>query len=249
MRAFEILNEGRSKPIAEDEALKLLDTDFSASKNSTPIFRGLRGKSDTPFMLADSSSYAPRKAANTQNYANLCVDNFNSWQAYPKRSKSFICTTASAYASGFGVVFRVYPINGANIGICSSGDFWGSFSNFRKNGLQNIHDFNGFINSIIGDMYDNNFQEFIKELNARGAEFLKNPKNVLPKNPFYRLLLNKYAKNADQPLSSLIEALLEPTSNGFSHQTIENFKEDKKVEVWTEGPVLLIDYDKNRMLT
>jgi hypothetical protein len=44
--------------------------------------------------------------------------------AFPKRSKSFICTTEKNYAGGFGRPFVLVPLDSAKIGCTGKDDIW-----------------------------------------------------------------------------------------------------------------------------
>lgn len=73
-----------------------------------------------------TTQHGIRYAANTHNYYNLWIDNYESFKDYPKRSKSFICSTNPEYASGFGSLFLVIPKDSADVGIVDKQDIWGA---------------------------------------------------------------------------------------------------------------------------
>lgn len=70
------------------------------------------------------ASTGERKSENTQNtYTMLFSDNpFN--RGWPRRDKSFICSTSKEYAEKYGVVHLMLPYNGVEIGICGDQDIW-----------------------------------------------------------------------------------------------------------------------------
>ena len=129
MKLFEIANRPqRTQKVSEEDFVYLLEQNCKNSIykiNSTPLYRGV--DKQLQLQIGDTNIGAPRKSANTKNYYTLWVDNSPMWKDFPKRSRSFICTTDKEYASSFGEIYLVIPFDNAQIGICPSGDFWFSF--------------------------------------------------------------------------------------------------------------------------
>lgn len=113
------------------------------------LYRGQRATSNV--ILADGGKMQ-RKSANTKNYFTLITEVLPSWEGYPKRAKSFICTnslnTAHAYGRSGGV-YIVVPLENQPIGVASEGDIWLSFQKgFERAGFQMIRyvsDFNDLL--------------------------------------------------------------------------------------------------------
>lgn len=87
-----------------------------------------------------------RVSAYTSNKYNILVSKYlPSWKDYPKRNKSFICSTdierAGVYTEDSDPCIIV-PTDDARIGICSSYDFWFSFPHIQK--TLNITSMDGF---------------------------------------------------------------------------------------------------------
>ena len=98
-----------------------------------------RGMSDSfvnvnPITLLHYST--ERVSANTSNMYNVLVSKYlPSWKDYPKRNKSFICSTSAERAKSYtedGDPCIIVPTDSARIGICSSYDFWYSFPHMKK---------------------------------------------------------------------------------------------------------------------
>jgi hypothetical protein len=95
------------------------------------IYRGVETNS-MGYLLKGDSRESERVSANTDNYYTLIVDNIlPEWKKFPKRSRSFICSTSMEISKAFGKLYRVYPIGDPLIGICQSNDFWTSFQNIN----------------------------------------------------------------------------------------------------------------------
>lgn len=85
-------------------------------------------------------------------YTRLLSDILPSWQDFPPRNRSFVCSTSSGYALNYtgkepkyDNVYVVLPKNGAKIGVCSTVDIWTSFK------ILNEHDLtlDGFQNAFL----------------------------------------------------------------------------------------------------
>ena len=94
-------------------------------------------------MFGDSSKVT-RKSANTRNWYTLLFDHvLPAWQNYPKRSKSFICTTNMSTAQNYAALggndgFQVHPVGNPIIGVCPRGDIWRSFDGVNLSKVQTI---------------------------------------------------------------------------------------------------------------
>lgn len=99
--------------------------------NNSPLWRGDVGLSvrelsnSTAGLVAEPKQ---RRSANTSNYYTLIFDSIDSRKAAPKRGRSFIASTESTTALGFGNsgsnLFAIIPFNGTQIGIVPGGDLW-----------------------------------------------------------------------------------------------------------------------------
>lgn len=139
---------------------ELLATDYSeayeAYKNGYIIYRG------DPNIPYDENMYAytaipkirvSRPASNNRSklnyYTLLFSDILPSWREYPKRNRSFICTSSGGVARGYGSsdndTIIMFPKNGAKVAICPKDDIWYSFD-FGLHAINNINpEFNKFM--------------------------------------------------------------------------------------------------------
>jgi len=133
MRLKQFINESRGKALSLDDTKKLLQTKckkaVKAYKKGSIIYRGVNENNE--FIYVSPSKFT-RVSANTDNYYTLINDNSPAWAKYPKRSKSIICTTDDIIAEQYGVLYTVFPFDGAKIGVCSSYDYWFSFPFLKK---------------------------------------------------------------------------------------------------------------------
>lgn len=99
--------------------------------NNSPLWRGDANLSTSSLRDSTAGLVAEpkqRRSANTSNYYTLIFDSIDSRKAAPKRGRSFIASTESTTALGFGNsgsnLFAILPFNGAQIGIVPNGDLW-----------------------------------------------------------------------------------------------------------------------------
>jgi hypothetical protein len=69
---------------------------IEAYARNSVIWRGV--PSNRKILVVDPTK-VERKAANTTNYMNLLQSNLPSWQDYPRRNRSLVCSADSSYAS------------------------------------------------------------------------------------------------------------------------------------------------------
>ena len=125
------------KPLNMQELLEVLQTECSNAKwmftDNTPLWRGdasLSIKELPGFTAGIIAEPKSRVSQNTGNYYTLIFDNIKSRIDVPKRGKSFIASTDSTTAHGFGEVFfnlyAVIPFNSTKIGVVPHSDMWSS---------------------------------------------------------------------------------------------------------------------------
>ena len=241
-----ILNESRSKNIDFDEATNIIKTKCKKAYDTmlvSPIFRGV--ENNTNSMFVDPKKGKPRKSANTKNYYTYIIDNSPAWKNYPKRSKSIICTTDAGYAMGFGTTYRVFPYDGAKIGVCPTGDLWSSFWGILKDDLDSVNDALSKIFDFYGVKLDDSSYKMFKEsfkvfdnsynvFNYKKEYIYKHfPYNI----EFIKELLNGYnGKN----FYKKVENMFNPKKNEFELKKIGDSLPVNK-EVWTDSKSVLIN--------
>ncbi len=226
------------RPSSElQQLVKKYHTQILDAMNAPTIYRGMKFTSDV--IVADGAQ-VNRKSKNTRNYYTLVVDNEPAWEAYPKRSKSFICSTDFSISTAFGNIYVVVPLENQNIGVCSNDDFWESFQDFRP----------AYLNTAIWeiqrhfdlDISETNFDEMKKGMQALGKlieDADLNGKDNDIAQFCHRIHRLGYEDGKD--FYSWYASLFDPERNGF---TLTNKVDElpRGREIWMSGKVLLIDY-------
>lgn len=246
MRFLQFISEDAYRPSAldTDGFIKWCEENSSQFlKNKTTIFRGM----DPGVALGtiDTNNFN-RTSKNTYNFYTMWMDNHPSWKAYPKRSKSYICTTNSEIASGFGEIYLIIPEDDAHIGECSDDDLWGSFEYlFAKWHINKRHTTMEDVTIILADI-----------LTHFGDEDLKSEKNYALLQKYLRMLdidaINRLMKKDivktsamyvsqivnDSTFETLYDALvdlMDPVKNNFIHDRASQFKSWTGHECWVQG--------------
>jgi hypothetical protein len=178
-------------------------------------------------------SQTTRKSRDNLNIYTLIMDNEPDWKAFPKRSRSLICTIRSICSN-----FLVVPFDGANFGICyDSEDIWWTFNKRIKKIESNFEHNSELISTIrtIGHQLlgrairDDNYTEMCEDIDVLDEFLNKYYKNenwsditeIRDKFElgkllnFYRLIKKEY--------KTLLDFLKELYSVNFSVQDGENF--------------------------
>ena len=216
------------------------------------IYRGIRTSQD--FFIGDGSKMN-RESANTFSYINTIVDVMPEWQAFPKRSKSFICATSINKAANYGTVYLVIPLENQEIGVCPRKDFFYGFDADEDNNVRKL-------NHLIGDMW-----AFYKDPSGVKYTVDDAPQNLRPSElrvifehfdelkedieenlnaeyfthtygKFGTELLDYYGRTVD-----FFRGKLNPDENGFKVVKHISNKQFPDNEVWMSGKVLFIDAD------
>lgn len=243
MRLVEYMSERRGNDIPREHAIELVSRQYKEAYNApVAIFRGVGGYGDYVY-IDPSKSKQPRVSANTANYYTLIIDNSPKWKKYPKRSKSLICSTDESYANDFGNTYRVYPINGSNIGVCPHRDIWeaGHYKEY------NFADIAGYINETIRTdaIKKDDADEDWETMNRVFKLVDKKKDKILEFMEKYYESYNSTMKFFRDYLDSgytfmeYIEWILDPKLCGF--QLVKTgMSIPGKREVWTDAPCVLV---------
>jgi hypothetical protein len=237
-----LLQEGRSKEISEEEAINLIKKNCQQALKGTPIYRGIRRSSTVNYMFIDPKSGKPRVSANTRNYYTLINDNSPYWKQYPKRSRSIICTTDSMSASRYGWVKRVFPYDGAKIGVCPERDYWLSFQKILGEYIT-LDEFNNILYKLINtkaNIYgfnDSSYKNIVESFKTFDM-FMKDSPKLLES------IKNEYPMFKDYDPEKItfleyVQKLLSPKPNGFKLKKSGD-KLPREREVWTDSKSVLV---------
>ncbi len=239
---------GRSKIITLDEWLviakkKHMKTLTKLVKNNDCLYRGRTSlSSDKEFGYVDPKKGYPRESANTENYYTMWIDNSPKWKAYPKRSRSLICT--NDFESAFGskdARFIILPEDNSNIGVCDSVDFWAAFSKtspFRGDLSEFNSSFKGCYLSLTGKILADNpsFGELQDAIDLMDEEIKDNPEDAAE---FY--FIGEMQYQGIPTVRELFDTMFDPKANNMkvikSHQPLPTGRR----ECWTDGKSLMLN--------
>ena len=265
-----------------DDVIKILKSKCAKSiwmiSSDRPIYRGdwyvneipggkeAAQKASTAFIVDTSATQ--RKSTNTYNFYTEIFDSHPKMKAYPKRSRSFICTTsrkmAADYAGHDGTgLWRIIPYDTAKVGIVGKPDIWnvGTKVELFNRRFEDLDGFNSLIKYLLTSV--NIRTEKLEGLKKFG-EMLKNPKSkaysVLSDTIETQKLVDyghgttNRAKLIDAAISEEeVAALMKEISKdfmGYIYENLspsvlgfelgsENIKKHTNSEVWIGGDIVM----------
>ncbi len=203
-----------------------------------------------------------RNSRNTTNEFTILVDNFlPSWKNYPKRSKSFICTTSHYIADGYGEPYFVLPYGNPDIGVCSDIDMWDSLKNIDKieGGYAHVPLINNALNVINDNIHENkskqhnlesvnNMRAFIELVNSiirddRYNKCLSRIKQDVKQDVIQTVSITilENAKKLGDIVKS-IDSLLNTSTNNFKLIKFKDMNKNSLYdnEIWFSAPAAFI---------
>lgn len=240
-----VLSEGRSKKITIDEAIQIIKKNNPSGISKNYIYRGI-GNTNFSAGFVQPSKYN-RKSAYTINTYTTLFDNLPSWQKYPKRSKSIVCTTRLHYSSNFGNSYVIFPKEGSKIGICPDADIWTSFFDLHDNGVT-MDDFNYEMKKLF-NAAGNHSDEISYPKMLKMFDFISRHKAEYNRE-IGNEILDIWDSNEEFSklhfFNFLNKFLLNPKYNNF-RLTLYNskFNYDTEIphELWTDGDCVIIESD------
>jgi hypothetical protein len=227
-------------------------------KQGFTILRGL-DKETSKITLVRPSLFN-RKSRNTYNIYTSLMDTLPSWENYPKRSKSIICTNSLSSASSYGHIYIVLPTDGAKVGVCSGRDLWFSFPYIQKRLKEStMNSFNDlfailFVAARI-DPYDiepSTIGRYLRDIdlhisNTQGGlyEFIS-PVLKRFSNIKVESMMEDMENYYDGDMVEYFNELMDPAKNNFYLTTIENysFDTDKRGnEIWLSADSFMVKSD------
>jgi len=187
-----------------EELYHLFKTDYSQAieryRNGQIIYRGVRNYLGPYFIKIPGL----RKSNNTYNiYTRLFSGLLPSWDKYPQRNNSFICTTNLNKTRGYVEEdnftrgqYIVLPKNNAKIGICPFTDIWESFLNLTDYGIYRLYRLNYLLLNFINNVSLHNKKIFIEDDNSFFDMFNYNSDENIKK--YFQQLAKHIEENIDQ---------------------------------------------------
>ena len=263
MRARELFEEESYKTYGGDaEVMNLAKTTFLKYFQKFPnpaIYRGSFDRGATYWIVNPAA--VGRASANTSNEYTILMSELPSWKAYPKRSRSIICTTDSETAESYGQIYAVVLPNRFNLGICYDNDLWDSFTYLKKRTGSSAENFNDAFGSLIeattGESWSAEKGHTLADIKEKAAIIQQWLVQNFDKAPPHKKELARLFKitrffqerlNESSPpdaLFKMIEALFDPDRNQFERVTslskLPTYSTYGSREVWTDTPCLLIE--------
>lgn len=205
------------------------------------IYKGMQTSIAPHF--GDASTFT-RQSANTRNYYTLLVDSSDNWEAFPPRSKSWICSTSSDTARGFGNAFVVFPKDNEHIAVCNSSDFWNSFNKtLRPISILSLRTLNSFLAGL-GTAANINFSEedagvLRRQLDEITLEKLGNM-DIKNWDHVRGDLVLMMDENGWDTLTPALDWILDPYRNNIDIITPRSWQPVQDREVWFSGPAMFI---------
>lgn len=258
MRIFELdINDPRSQAVVQNTMVVDLKKNYgdalAAWDKGIHVYKGMKtyfsDSSEGNFYKTDPK-LSTRKSRNTTNHYTILMDNLPVWSAYPKRSKSLVCSTDYWVASGYGRIYAIIPKQGAVFGVCSRSDLWSSFWN-------NDYSLETF-NRMFEDIPCPSYTEFLQGVLANQTEIAK---RFLASTELYGILeadslvsdmfatfINqiKVAQNTID-IQNAFSGLMDPKANNFRLSDISSLPGEGH-EVWTDSEAYLLDPTKLGLL-
>ena len=192
------------------------------------------------FATVDTTATA-RKSENAQNHYTEIFDHHPTMikMGFPKRSRSFICSTsyqrADEYATiGDSTPLAIIPFNGVPIGFVNKEDMWDIYIKLFGDS-EDIEEYNTKF-SCIG--IDDTWDSFVK-FNARFKDAMLDPD--------IRKEFDKQFPNADVNSINFLEDIIaayDPSKTGMTVGTTAKWNTKKRdTEVWVGGKCLVLTAD------
>lgn len=231
-------------------------TDFKEKNDDTlSIYRGMNSARHQLVFLADGL-HLDRVSANTANYYTEFLEVSPKWKSYPKRNKSFICSTGASYANSYGQLYHVLPLENQAIGIGPRMDFWDGFKDTLQEKLKlsswvDLNEFNILLKNVFYFMRDEmkldikptaigQFMTNLELLNKHLEEVRQ--KINTTRAPDLEKILKFFVKIGD--VRKAMETIFDPKKNQFFVDKYLNISgeslENTSRECWMSGKVLFI---------
>lgn len=247
---YKYINEGYGKSrvelISESDAKDSIRYNCKKSVQSTPIYRGVKSFKDS-FGFGNSENQEKlRMSANTANYYTLIIDNSKEWSSFPKRSKSFVCTTNIKSASNYGTPYRTIPFDNTPIGVCPAGDIWDSFQSeiFDLSILNDAISLAASMLNLDIKKMQNDYKYLLKSLDEIGKDYKdeNSNSNWLKMQQKVPVFLENFGES-NMKFSEYLINVLSPKQNKFKLVKAGDQVPTNK-EVWFQGKSIFIKLEK-----
>lgn len=244
--------------LGRDQAIQIARSNylsfFKMFHELPPIYRGASGGEIT---IVNPAHGGGRSSANTSNEYTILMSELPSWQAFPKRTHSIICTTDAGKASNYGDgTFVVAMQDRFRLGVCSESDVWFSFPYLSsQTGVGGGDHFNQVFDELVGMATDDQHwyadgYTTLEEISHKCDE-IQSYLNHTALEEFHfnelALYLSKKIPHGT-PAGAVFDTivhLFDPKLNSFKLYTklLELHSLPEGPEVWTDTPCMLVPID------
>jgi hypothetical protein len=256
MRFKQFISESRSKDLSLEEAAewikknsKIMVEELKLEEQANLLYRGKSGGLKP--QIGDSRE-SVRMSSNTSNEYTLLIDSSPAWKRFPKRSKSFICTSSEGYAQPFGPVQMVFPKDSTLMACASARDFWMAFPLLKMLDISSMKILNSYMVRMIELNGENSHQTDSSILRQRLSAITGDLIKAEAPDSFYtKLTLSAMKKLKVNTVEQLVDKLLDPDENGlhtFNMDQWEDFHADNN-EYWFADEAVFVPVGmKSRLL-
>lgn len=192
-----------------------------------------RGVDHTAPMILTNPLLSKRESANSQNYYTILTSMLQSWEDWPNRDQSIVCSTNFYRARDYGQTYVVFPIDNPNIAVGSDMDFWYCFQKLCDHfKVEDLNDFNNLIDMTLGRITYENANIKLKHFED---QILSDPDNNKPNLKFIEI---------NNSVFDTLSYYFDPKINGNTLAPLS--KINKKInarEVWVSAPCYLVTTD------
>jgi hypothetical protein len=224
-------------------------------ENNIKIYRGMKGNYE--FILVNANEFN-RPSRNIENYFNSLTTVLPSWQGWPTRNKSIICTSSINTAYHYGIPFYVIPLDNQKIAVSESYDYWqsgineeiipGGFINIVTSKITILLNYFKTIGVISEADYQNNPKLLLEAFDKIRSWLLghSDPKqeatrlsNLLDKSDICNDILNGILEKGS---IEFFNSLLDPDYKNILYDNISSIPHNSFMnnEIWLSGRVLCI---------
>ena len=206
--------------------------------NNKPLWRSMSGGvSKTGCAVVDTSA-TERKSENTTNYYTMILDNNPYCEEFPKRSRSFICSTSRYRAEAFsGELFALLPFDKVKMGVVHDTDMWDvNIELFGK--VRAIDTFNSYFRHMDLEPTLESFEHFDKMLKQEEP----NDEKAAFETEFH--LFGEKAKLHEREFLHSVWEAYSPKNTGFSIATTKSAELPKDSEIWVGGKCMIFSAER-----
>ena len=262
MKLHEFMSEGRTNVSAIEKIKEDCPTgwNYYTQYGSMPLYRGIH-YAPHDVLYGDSSQHERVSTYKSNLFMRLIDYHLPSWEYYPKRTKSFICTGSHETAMGYGFVYYVFPVGNPIMGVCYSDDFWLSFTNDAIDEWPSIVELDRVMTDILAvtglnskGSDDEKITNLIKTMDSYSKEqyvdFLRAYKDQVHAVNWHthKKFLMGYTSSKFGNFSEYLDNIVSPENNMFSALSFEDYLQNPEFhddyEVWFSGPAYFLEADE-----